>query len=258
MAYWQDRIADAQTALTKKNVKQIEKQLKKYYGKSMERVIADFERTYNKILLTAEAGKEPTPADLYKLDSYWKMQGKLKLELQKLGDKQISAMSKIFELQFFDVYYSIALETADSFGTISSEMVTQMINSIWVADGKSWSQRIWKNVELLAETLNNELIHCVAAGKTTGYLKNILQERFSVSYERADALVRTELSHIQNQAAQKRYENAGVQEFEIWADKDERRCEVCGELHQKRYPIGAHIPIPAHPKCRCSIIPVVE
>ena len=258
MAYWQDRIAEAQTALTNKKTKQIEKQLKQYYGKSMERVIADFERTYNKILLAAEEGKQPTPADLYKLDSYWKMQGKLKLELQKLGDKQIAAMSKIFEMHFFDIYYSIALETADSFGTISTETVLQMINNIWVADGKSWSQMIWDNTELFAETLNSELIHCVVTGRKTSYLKEVLQDRFNVSYSRADSIVRTEMSHIQNQAAQKRYENAGVREFEVWADADERRCEVCGKLHKTRYPIGSHVPIPAHPRCRCSIVPVIE
>ena len=44
----------------------------------------------------------------------------------------------------------------------------------------------------------------------------------------------------------------------LWADEDERRCEVCGKLHKKRYPVGANIPIPAHPRCRCCIVPVVE
>ena len=258
MNYWQDRIAKAQAALTNKNTKQIEKQLKKYYGKSMERVVNDFEKTYNKVLLTTEEGKQPTPADLYKLDSYWQMQGKLRLELQKLGDKQISSMSKIFELQFFDIYYSFALETDAAFATLSLDAVRQMVNQIWVADGKSWSQRIWKNTELLADTLNEELLHCVATGKKTTELKKILQNRFNVSYSRADALVRTELSHIQTQAAQKRYEDYGIQEVMVWADEDERRCEVCGELHEKKYPVGAHMPIPAHPKCRCSIVPVVE
>lgn len=258
MNYWQDRIAKAQAALTNKNTKQIEKQLKKYYGKSMEKVVNDFEKTYNKVLLATEEGKQPTPADLYKLDSYWQMQGKLRLELQKLGDKQISAMSKIFELQFFDIYYSFALETDAAFATLSLDAVRQMVNQIWVADGKSWSQRIWKNTELLADTLNEELLHCVATGKKTTELKKILQNRFNVSYSRADALVRTELSHIQTQAAQKRYEDYGIQEVMVWADEDERRCEVCGELHEKKYPVGAHMPIPAHPKCRCSIVPVVE
>lgn len=34
----------------------------------MESVIADFERVYNKVLLTGGS-----TADLYKLDTYWKM-----------------------------------------------------------------------------------------------------------------------------------------------------------------------------------------
>lgn len=258
MAYWADRMAAAQSKLTAKNRKQIEKQLKKYYGQSMERVINDFEKVYNKVLFAVEEGKQPTPADLYKLDAYWQMQGQLRQELQKLGDKQISAMGKIFELNFFDIYYSIALEGHTAFNTISKESVIQMISAIWVADGKSWSQRIWEDTDRLAAVLNDQLIHCVATGKKTSELKTILQNEFNVGYNRADAIVRTELSHIQNTAAQKRYEDYGIQEVMVWADKDERRCEVCGQLHEKKYLISSQMPVPAHPRCRCSIIPVVD
>lgn len=101
--YWQDRAAKAQAELSKKNLKQIEKQLRKYYGTSMVRVIRDFERVYKKILKQQELGKEITPADLYKLDAYWQMQGQLRRELQKLNDKQNSMLSKIFEIHFFDI-----------------------------------------------------------------------------------------------------------------------------------------------------------
>lgn len=258
MSYWQDRMAESQAKLTNKTIRQVEKQMKKYYGDAMKRTITDFEATYNKVLQAVGEGKEPTPADLYKLDKYWQMQGQMRQELQKLGDKQMALLSKAFEENFFEIYYSIGIPGLEAFNTIDSEMVQQLINHIWVADGKSWSQRIWENTELLAATLNEELVNCVVAGKKTTDLKNMLQERFNVSYGRADALVRTELAHIQTQAAQKRYEDYGVQEMEIWADEDERRCDVCGKLHQKRYPIGAVPPIPAHPKCRCCIVPVVE
>lgn len=256
--YWKDRVANAQAKLTNKNVKQIEKQLKKYYATSMKRTINDFEATYDKLRATIEAGKEPTPADLYKLDKYWQMQGQLKNELQKLGDKQISALSKIFEIQFFDIYYSIALEGLEAFTTINKEGAMQLINSIWCADGKNYSQRVWDNVNDLVETLNEGLVNCVITGQKTTQLKKALQERFNVSYSRANTVVRTEMSHIQNTAAQKRYEDYGLKEFEVWADKDERLCEICGKLHKKRYPMGAQIPVPVHPRCRCSIIPVVE
>lgn len=256
--YWADRTAEAQNKLTRKNTKQIEKQLKKYYGKAMERVIGDFEATYDKLLAAQEDGKEPTPADLYKLDKYWQMQGQLRRELQKLGDKQISSMGKVFETQFFDVYYSIALQGKDAFTTINREGALQLINAIWTADGKDFKQHIWGNVNELIETLNEELVDCVITGRKTSQLKKNLQERFGVSYNRADTLVRTEMSHIQNTAAKQRYEDYGIQEYEVWADKDERLCDVCGSLHKTRFPISKPSPVPVHPRCRCSIIPVVD
>ena len=257
MSYWQDRMAEEQARLTNKSIRQTEKQLKKYYAAAMEKTITDFEATYNKIMAAVEEGREPTPADLYKLDKYWQGQAQLKAELQKLGDRQISLLSKEFELNWFEIYYSIAIPGSDAFNTIDNSLVQQMINSIWVADGKSWSQRIWENTEALAAELNEGLIHCVATGKKTTELKNILQERFGVSYSRADALVRTEMAHIQTEAAKKRYEDAGVLEVEVWAPKDERQCEVCGELHTKRFPANGPMPIPAHPRCRCCVLPVI-
>ena len=256
--YWAERTAKAQSKLTNKSIQQTEAQLKKYYANAMKKTLDSFEKTYNKVLSSIDEGREPTPADLYKLDTYWQLQAQLRAELQKLGDRQIVLLSKNFELHFFEIYYSFGIPGEQAFSTIDKAGATQLINQIWCADGKSWSQRIWNNTERLLETLNEGLVECVVTGKKVSEMKNILQERFGVSYGRADALVRTEMAHIQTQAATQRYKDYGLQEVEIWADEDERRCEICGDLHEKRYPIGAQVPIPAHPRCRCCVIPVVE
>jgi SPP1 gp7 family putative phage head morphogenesis protein len=255
--YWQDRMQEAQNRISSKSVKQIEKQLIKYYKATAKEVMAEFEDTYMHLQNTIAKDKEPTPADLYKLQKYWEMQGQLKKHLQELGDKEIELLSRQFETNFFEVYYSLDLGDNAIFNTLDTATVKQMINQIWVADGKSWSERIWEDTNKLAATLNEELIYTVASGKTTGDLKHLLQDRFNVSYSRADALVRTELAHIQTQAAQQRYVDAGVKEMMVWADYDERRCEVCGKLHKQTFPIGAKAPIPAHPRCRCCIVPVI-
>lgn len=256
--YWAERIAKAQAKITNKNIKQTQKQLRKYYNRTMKRVIDDFEATYNRIMADKAAGKEITPADLYKLDRYWVMQAQLKDELQKLGDRQVSALSKIFEIEFFDIYYSFAIQSKRTYTEISKESAKQLINAIWCADGKSFSQRVWDNVNDLVDTLNSELVDSVITGRNPDKLKGALKERFGVSYNRADAVVRTEMSHIQNTAAQQRYKDYGVQQFEVWADYDERRCDICGSLHQKKYYINEKPPVPVHPRCRCSIIPVIE
>lgn len=256
--YWAERMAKAQDKITQKHIEDVEKQLSKYYSTAMKRTIADFEATYDKLQATVADGVEPTPADLYKLDRYWELQAQLKTELEKLGDRQVKLFSDAFEEQFFDIYNSISIPSATAYSTIDKGIAQQMINQIWVADGKNFNQRIWGNTEKLIETLNDELINCVATGRNTNELKQLLQERFNVSYSNADSIVRTETAHIQTQAAKQRYIDYGVQQVEVWAEKDERQCKVCGKLHKKVFNVNETIPIPAHPRCRCCIIPVVD
>lgn len=256
--YWADRVAKAQTAITDKNLKQIEKQLAIYYSSVMKKVINDFEATYNKLQNTIERGKEPTPADLYKLEKYWQLQAQTRAELEKLGKRTSTIMSKVFELECFEIYHALGIEGLQSFNTLDKQMINQMINSIWVADGKNYSQRLWENTEKLAATLNEQLIYCVASGKKTTDLKKLLQERFDVSYHRADTLARTELVHIQTQAAQKRYEDYGIQYVEVLVDPDARTCDKCKELIGEKFLTTATPPLPVHPNERCCLIPVID
>ena len=256
--YWQDREAQAQAKITERSVKQTEKLLAESYRNSAKKVIEEFEATYQKLLDTIEDGREPTPADLYKLDKYWTMNNKLNFELRKLGEAQERILTKQFLIEFAEIYEAIQFNHTEAFSTISREGMLQSINSIWCADGLTWSNRIWNNIENLTETLQEQLTHSVVTGKKTSELKKLLQERFDVSFSQADSLVRTEMAHIQTSAAQQRYKDYGIAEVQVWADKDERRCEICGKLHQKKYPVNAAMPIPAHPRCRCTIIPVVE
>lgn len=256
-SYWENRLANAQDAITRKNLRQIEKQMAKYYASTMRRVLADFEAVYNKLLAQQELNKPITPADLYKLDKYWQLQGQMRGALEKLGNKQIAALSKIFETNFFEVYYSLNIEGLNAFTTLDKAAVAQMVNQVWVADGKGFSQRVWDNTERLMETLNEELIHCVATGKKTTELKRVLQERFGVSYRRADTLARTELCHIQTQAAKQRYLDYGIEYVEVLVDPDERTCEKCKALIGKKFLTTETPPLPVHPNERCALVPVI-
>lgn len=258
MDYWSRRNIEAQRKVSELNIQEIERKLIKYYTKAQKEIIGQFVETYNKILLSITDGRTPTAADLYKLDTYWQGQTQLREMLKALGNKEAELLSEMFIKQYQDIYESIAIPGAEAFNTLDLTMAAQVIESIWAVDGKAWSERIWDNTALLAQTLEDELVQCVIAGKKTTELKQLLQNRFDVSYRRADMLVRTEMAHITTTAAQKRYEDAGITEMEVWADKDERRCDHCGKLHGKRFPIGAKVPIPAHPNCRCNILPVVE
>lgn len=258
MDYWQKRMKEAQEKQANKSIKETQRQLRAYYIKAMKSVIEGFAATYDKLLSTMAEGEAPTPADLYKLDKYWELQGQIRKELQRLGDNQIAELSKKFEEEFWCIYEAMALTSQEAFSSMSKEGARQLINQIWCADGKSWSQRVWNNTDRLQQALNDKLTECVITGKTTSQLKKFLQDEFGVSYNRADTIVRTEMAHIQTQAARQRYQEYGIQEVEIYADTDNRTCPICAKLDGKRFGINDSLPIPAHPRCRCCALPVIK
>ena len=256
--YWKDRETAARHALMNKSQKEIDKKLKQYYVRLSKQLIKDYEALYDQVLLKQANGEQISPATLYSLDKFWELQAQTRQRLNKFGAYQQSLLSKVFQVFYKKSYNSINIKGLEAFNTLDEAAVQQVINQVWCSDGKSWSNRIWQNTAQLQATLEEGLIECVAAGKKTTQLKEILQNRFNVSYHRADTLVRTEMAHIATKAAQQRYTDYGVQQVEIYADKDERRCDVCGKLHKKKYPVGAQVPIPAHTNCRCCIVPVIE
>lgn len=232
----------------------------------MNRVIKDFITTYEKLLKTIEINKSPTPADLYKLDKYWQMQATLQKELLQLGEFEIALLGQQFQDTFFDVYNSIDLPIgAEAYKTISKEGANQLINAVWVADGKSWSDRVWDNTNKLQQTLNDNLLDCVIAGSKTSHLKKLLINDFGVSYGKAERLVRTELAHIQTLSAKQRYEDYGLTYYEILGNEDDSCGHSGVDCHQMngkifRYAemkVGVNAP-PFHPNCKCCIIPVVQ
>jgi len=54
-------------------------------------------------------------------------------------------------------------------------------------------------------------LETVITGKPSAALRKTLMEDFNASYRNADRIVRTELAHIQTQAAQKRYQDYGIE-----------------------------------------------
>jgi lipopolysaccharide biosynthesis regulator YciM len=121
MEYWVKRNLKTQQELSKKSIKDIENQLERYYVKTARRLIDRFEETYDKLLNTIDAGREPTPADLYKLDSYWKMIAETQKELNKLGNFQQDLFIKRFTDAYITIYESMALGSEMAYSTIDKQ-----------------------------------------------------------------------------------------------------------------------------------------
>jgi HK97 family phage portal protein len=80
--------------------------------------------------------------------------------------------------------------------------------------------------------------------------------------QRAELIAATETSRAYNEGLQQAFRESGLVNLWEWrTSEDERVCPVCGPLHGRRAPIGQAIDgynIPAHPRCRCWPLAVVE
>lgn len=264
--YWTRRIINSQNRAANKSIVEMERQLKGCYKKVIKDIIEDAENLYNRLMLKTEKDKPILASDMYRLDKYWKTVANMRDRLQKLGDKEVELLEKEFIEVYNSVYESIpglpVLDSGSMFNGITDIKIKQLINSVWCADGKSWSQRIWGNINNLQETLNEELTSNIISGKKFTQLKQALQNRFNVSYGQADRLIRTETTHIQTQAAYNRYLASGIKQYEVLAGDDEKMCPDCGKMNGKKFKItemvvGVNAP-PFHASCRCTISPVIN
>lgn len=268
MSYWADRQENELNKVSMKTEAEINKQLDKYYMSAFKQVLKDFEAVYNALMAQIAAGEQVTVAKLYALDRYWQMQGRLRNLCEKLGNNEVALLSKKFEEQWEEVYQAAALPSDIAFTQVSESNAKQMIQSTWLADGKTFSDRVWKNTEDLVATLNEDFVHVVITGGDTGKvikkLETMVREDVSKARSKARTLVTTEVNHIQTEAAAKRYKDAGLDEYMfLGREKHEKELHCdCKKLDGKIFSfsekvIGKNCP-PMHPNCRCRIKPVMK
>ena len=160
---------------------------------------------------------------------------------------------------FKDYFIKNAQQTDVNFNLpIDNERVVRAINNVWAGDGQNFSDRIWKDKRLLLERLKTGLIDTITTGRNWGSFSKQLQKEFGTSYNNARRLIRTELSHIQNESSLYKYEAEGVEQVRFIVEHDNRVCPICRQYENKIYDIKNAPRIPVHPQCRCTYIPVVK
>jgi SPP1 gp7 family putative phage head morphogenesis protein len=81
---------------------------------------------------------------------------------------------------------------------------------------------------------------------------------FSKAQYRMEMIARTEVLRAHNMGRVKFHQQVGIEKLEWMTMDDERTCPVCGPLDGKKYSIDKFPQIPAHPFCRCCVLPIVE
>ena len=150
----------------------------------------------------------------------------------------------------YDTQMGTGLDFA--FSNIDDNMVTALLNERW--SGKNYSQRIWGNTDILAESLSEVIGGAMLSGQSIQKTARQIRERFDVSKYYAERLVRTEVNHFNNEADAMAYEEMDVDKYVFLATLDTRTSTICQDLDNevfefKERQVGVNFP-PMHPNCR--------
>lgn len=255
--YWFDR---EQQRLYNECLQVAEKELAKQYRRCANETRVKIEALYNELVASSADGTLLV-SDLYKYNRYYDLLNNLNMNLRQLGQKEIELGNKTLT----NMYHLNAQFIGDAFGFlpgVNEEYVKTAINAIWCRDGKHWSSRVWSNKAQLEEAVKNGLVDCIASGMGKDELVKNLMGNFSVGFNQANRIARTELNYVQNQATYDSYKQAGITKYKFLAYLDNDTSDVCRDNNNQTYllsqaEVGVNYP-PLHPNCRSTVLAVLE
>lgn len=170
-----------------------------------------------------------------------------------------ASSAKTYEDAYYKTAYNIATGTGlmPAFTTLDTDAINAALSEKF--SGKSYSERIWTNSDLLAKQLSTKLASAIATGQPISKTAKDFRDRFGVSRYYAERLIRTETNHFYNQAASDSYKAMGIDKYKFIATLDSRTSEICAHMDGKiievdKGVVGVNIP-PLHPNCRSTIAP---
>lgn len=187
-----------------------------------------------------------------------KLQAQIYAKAKELYPKEQQAQTELYKgvvnESYYKTIYDVQMGTgADfAFSKIDDNMVDALLNEKW--SGKNYSQRIWGNTDLLAESLSEIIGGAMLSGQSISKTSRQLRERFDVAKYYANRLVRTETNRFNNEADAMAYDEMGLDQYVFMATLDTRTSTICQEMDGEVIPlkerrVGENFP-PLHPNCR--------
>ena len=187
-----------------------------------------------------------------------KLQAQIYAKAKEIYPKEQLEQTMCYEGVINDSYYKAIYDTQMgtgldfAFSKIDDNMVSSLLSERW--SGKNYSQRIWGNTDILAESLSEIIGGAMSSGQSIAKTSREVRERFGVAKYYADRLVRTEVNHFNNEADAMAYEEMDVDKYVFLATLDTRTSTKCQEMDGEVIPlkerqVGKNYP-PLHPNCR--------
>lgn len=181
--------------------------------------------------------------------------------LDKLGRSAHDDMQSFLEDAYKDKFYHGLYDFSQKIGRmpvkamVNASEVENVVGAPW--SGKPYSSRIWANKRKLGQIIRNTIGNGVHRGLSINKLSKMVEDDMHAGLSNARRLVRTEMNHVQNQAALDSIKKSGMKYFRFIATLDRRTSATCRAHDGHVYPIdeasiGGNVP-PLHPNCRSTI-----
>lgn len=249
--YWEERIAN-NTWKTYNSLEEKNRALLEMYQEASLNISDELYRVAEKMKTST-----PTLSDMHKFNRLTNLQKNMENIIRELGEN-VEKFGKDNMIEGFkDIYSNVMAQLGiTEFDMVPKKIMEEMLKRPW--QGGTFSERLWKNTQVLAMNLNDIVTNGITQGKTVTemaiQLNNAMNNGFNVSHR----LVRTETMHYLNESAVKGYKDAGCEEVQLWAAVDERTCPTCGIKHGNIYRMNDRPVLPLHSNCRCTYIPVID
>ncbi len=184
-------------------------------------------------------------------------------QLYKAQNRAITdCLKNVAKDSYYHSIFNVQQETglAFSFAQIPEKTIDRILHYNW--SGQSYSQRIWRDTNRLADQLKDELLVSMLSGRSGDKTARAISERFEANMYCARRLVRTESAYVANAATKESYSEAGISKYRFVAVLDNRTSELCSALDGKVFELekavaGTNYP-PMHPFCRSPTIAVFD
>ena len=215
---------------------------------------------YNTGILDKQTEKWLKTNYQFRLDRQTALKQQLEAERIMVLKQERAISKKLYSKGIEQTYSSLTKDLIGASKDISDAVKESMLTKRWIADN-NYSERIWNNTGQLKNDLDQMLNATNLAGRNPQQLINDLKDRYEVSQHQAARLVRTEMNYFHNQTTLKGYEDAGIEEYEYSAVRDNRTSAVCSDMDGNKHKIkdaepGVNYP-PMHPNCRSTTVPVI-
>lgn len=284
-SYWDKRALKRLTSNEKISEKYISN-IKKIYERAYRNIDEELESIYKnysketgldiqelKTLLTkSETKKTFDEMKRLGLDEYVKNNYKARISRLEQLQAQIYAKAKeiysdeelehtmcysgVINNDYYRAIYDVQKGTGYnfSFNKIDNRLLDRVLTEKW--SSKNYSQRIWKNTDILAQSVAEIVGGAILSGQGIEKTSRQIRERFDVGKYYATRLVRTETNYFNNMADAMAYEEMGIDKYVYVSVLDSRTSEMCQEQDGKVFKysekeIGVNFP-PLHPNCRST------